>query len=67
MGDYINTMFQHQMDYVIWYNELSYLTGRDVIVLAIGFFLGIVFMLFMMLVGCLEEDFKKKRRTKNEK
>ena len=70
MGEYINTMFEKQMVYVVYDNGLGNILGRDIICMIFGFNLAIILICIIELAKELEKSliWKIKRwRKRREK
>ena len=55
----INHFFEIQLQW-FYDNGIFYVNGRDIACFIAGISAGIIFVLFMLLVECLEEDWRKK-------
>lgn len=61
MGEFIQNMFEAQMQWV--YNDGFFdITGRDVVAVIIGIFIGALFILFVDMLKYLEEEYKEKHK-----
>lgn len=54
----LNKMFEEKMQWV-YDNGVIYITGRDIFVIILGFFIGIAFVLFIISIKCYFEERKR--------
>lgn len=61
MGEFIQNMFEAQMQWV-YDDGFFYITGRDVVAIIIGFVAGVVFILFVLMLKSLEEEYRRGKK-----
>ena len=61
MGEFIQNMFEAQMQWV-YDDGIFYITGRDVTAIIMGFVAGVVFILFVLMLKSLEEEYRKGKK-----
>lgn len=57
MGEAIQQMFESQMQWSYQYGDIL-ITGRDVVCIIAGLFMGIAFVMFLIVVSEMEKEIK---------
>lgn len=57
MGEVIQQMFESQMQWSYQYGDFL-ITGRDIVCIIAGLFMGIAFVLFLIVVSEMEKEIK---------